>query len=59
MKTADSAAEPFVQALREAAVMRILMAVGTLIECDAYVLRLSVSPIGVALGALHLHVQPS
>lgn len=46
-------------ALRETAVMRILMAVGTLIERNAYVLRLSVGSIGVALGALHLQVQPS
>ena len=38
--------------------MRILMALGTLIERNAYVLRLSVWPIGVALGALHLQVQP-
>ena len=35
------------------------MAVGTLIEWNAYVLRLTVCAIGVALGALHLEVQPS
>ena len=37
--------------------MRILMAVGTLIEWNAYVPRLSVWPVAVALGALHLQVQ--
>ncbi len=45
--------------LREAAVMRILMAVGTLVEWNANVLRLAVCPIRVALGALHLQVEPS
>ena len=44
--------------LGEAAVMRILVAVGTLIEWNADVLRLSVGSVGVALGALHLQVQP-
>lgn len=43
--------------LRETAVVGILMAVGTLIEWNAYVLRLPVWPIGVALRALHLQVQ--
>ena len=45
-------------ALRESAVMRILVAVGTLIKWNADVLRLSVGSVGVALGALHLQVQP-
>ena len=44
--------------LRERAVMRILMAVRTLMEWNAYVLRLAVCPVRVALGALHLQVQP-
>ena len=44
--------------LGEAAVMRILVAVGTLTEWNADVLRLSVGSVGVALGALHLQVQP-
>ena len=35
------------------------MAVGTLVEWNANVLRLAVCPIGVALGALHLQVEPS
>ena len=43
--------------LRKAAVMRILMTLRTLIEWNAYILRLAVRPVGVALGALHLQVQ--
>ena len=38
--------------------MRILMALGTLIERNADILRLPVRTIGVALRALHLQVQP-
>lgn len=44
-------------ALREAAMMRVLVAVGALVERYANILRLSVGPVGVALGALHLRVQ--
>ena len=43
--------------LREAAAMRILMAVGALAKRNSNILRLAVGPVGVALGALHLSVQ--
>ena len=45
-------------ALREAAVMRILVAVRALVEWNADVLRLAVRSVGVALRALHLRMQP-
>jgi len=43
--------------LREAAAMRVLMAVGALAKRNSNILRLAVVPIGVALGALRLDVQ--
>lgn len=43
--------------LREAAAVRVLVAIRTLIEGNADVLRLSVSAVGMALRALHLRVQ--
>lgn len=43
--------------LREAAVVRVLMAVGTLVEWDANIPWLAIRSIRVALGALHLRVQ--
>ena len=46
-------------ALRETAMMRVLMAIGTLVERDAYILRLAIGAVDVALGALHLGVQSS
>ena len=46
-----------VATLREAAMVRILVAIGTLAEWNANVLRLAIGPIGVALGALHLRMQ--
>lgn len=45
--------------LREAATVRILVAVRTLIEWNARVLRLSVRSIRVTLRALHLRVHAS
>ena len=45
--------------LRESAAMRILVAIRTLIEYDAGVLRLPIRAIGVALCALHLRVHAS
>lgn len=44
--------------LREAAVMRVLVAFGTLIEGNADVPWLAVRSICVTLGALHLRVEP-
>jgi hypothetical protein len=44
-------------ALGKAAVVRVFMAVGALIEGDAYILRLAIGSVGVALRALHLGVQ--
>lgn len=44
--------------LREAAVMRVFVAVGALAEGNARVLRLAVGAIDVALRALHLNVEP-
>jgi len=44
-------------ALREAAVMRILVAVRALVERDANVLRLTIRTVNVALGALHLRMK--
>ena len=44
-------------ALREAAVVRIFVAIGALVERNAHVLRLAVRAVGVALGALHLGMQ--
>jgi hypothetical protein len=43
--------------LREAAVVRILVAVGTQIKGNADVLRFAIGTVGVALGALHLGVK--
>lgn len=43
--------------LREAAAMRVFVAVRTLIEGNANVLRLSVGAVGMALRALHLRMQ--
>jgi len=43
--------------LREAAVMRILVAVGAQIKGNADVLRFAIGTVGVALGALHLRVK--
>lgn len=43
--------------LRETAVMRVLVAVGALVEWDADVLRLALRSVDVALRALHLRVQ--
>ena len=45
--------------LRETATMRILVAIGTLIERNAHILWLAVGAVDVALGALYLRVQPS
>ena len=44
-------------ALGKAAVVRILMAIGALVERNTHVLRLPVGSVGVALGALHLGMQ--
>jgi hypothetical protein len=44
--------------LRKAAVMRVFVAIGTLAEWDANVSRLAVRTVRVALGTLHLGVQP-
>jgi hypothetical protein len=44
-------------ALRKAPVVRVLVAIGALVERNTRVLRLAVSSIHVALGALHLSVQ--
>ena len=41
-------------ALREASVVRVLVAIGALVERNAHVLWLAVRSVGVALGALHL-----
>ena len=46
-------------ALREAAMMRVLVTVGALVERNTHILRLAVRPIGVALGALDLGMQAS
>lgn len=46
-------------ALREAAMMRILVAVRTLVEWKADILRLAIRSVGMALCALHLRMQPS
>lgn len=43
-------------ALRETAVVRVLVALGTLIERNADVPRFAIGSIRVALGALHLRV---
>lgn len=43
--------------LREAAVVRIVMAIRALIECDPGVLRLSIGSVGVALRTLHLSME--
>lgn len=43
--------------LREAAAMRVLVAIGTLAERNSNILRLAVGSVGVALGALHLSVK--
>jgi len=45
--------------LRETPVVRILVAVGALVEGDTHVLRLTIGSVGMALRALHLSVQPS
>lgn len=45
--------------LREAAVMRIPMAIRALIECDPDILRLAIGCVCVALRALHLRVKSS
>jgi len=39
-------------------VVRVFVAIGTLVEGDASVLRLAVRSVGVALGALHFFMQP-
>lgn len=44
-------------ALREAPPMRVLVAVGALVERNAHILRLAVRSVRVALGALHLGMQ--
>ena len=46
-----------VATLREAAVVRILVAIGALAEWNANVLRLAVGTVGVTLGTLHLRMQ--
>lgn len=46
-------------ALREAAMMRVFVTIGALVERNAHVLRLAVRPVGVALGALYLGMQAS
>ena len=38
--------------------MRVFVAIGAQVEGDAYVLRLPIGAVGMALGALHLRVQP-
>ena len=43
--------------MREAAAVRIFMAIGAQIKGDAGVLRFAIGTIGMALGALHLRVQ--
>jgi len=43
--------------LGEAAVVRVLVAIGTQVERNACVPRLAIGPVGVALGALHLGVE--
>ena len=49
---------PGLAALREASVMRILVAVRTLVEGNAHVLRLAVRSVDVALRALNLRMPP-
>ncbi|PYX67268.1 MAG: hypothetical protein DMG78_28015 [Acidobacteria bacterium] len=46
-----------VATLREAAVVRILVAIGALAEWNANVLRLAIGTVGVTLAALHLRMQ--
>jgi len=46
-------------ALREAAMMGVVVTIGALVEGNAHVLRLAVRPVGVALGALYLGMQAS
>ena len=46
-----------VATLREAAVVRILVAIGALAEWNANVFRLAIGTVGVALGALHFRMQ--
>lgn len=48
----------YLAALRETAAVRVLVAIRTLIEGNANVLRLSIGAVGMALRALHLCVQP-
>src|SRR5579871_2939085 len=43
--------------LREAAVVRVLVTIGALVEGDTDVLRLPIRPVDMALGTLHLGVQ--
>jgi|SRR5579859_817753 len=43
--------------LGKAAVVRILVAIGALVERNTHVLRLAVGTVRVALGALHLGMQ--
>lgn len=45
--------------LREAAVVRVFVAIRALVERDANILRFAISAVRVALGALHLRVQAS
>jgi len=52
----SSGAVAGVATLREAAMVRILVAIGALAEWNACVLRLAIGTVGVALGALHLRV---
>ena len=44
-------------ALRETAVMRIFVAIGTLVERNSRILRLAIGAIGMTLRALHLSVH--
>jgi hypothetical protein len=44
-------------ALRKASVVRILVAIGTQVKGNAYILRLAVGAVDMALGALHLGMQ--
>ena len=45
-----------VATLRETAMVRILVAIGALVEWNANVFRLAIGTVGMALGALHLSV---